>query len=91
MFAQELRACQLIGPDMPDDTALLTPLTELGTCLPVIGVAGCWSSCRDIDAICLRGQARATLSDSNGLPGAALLMVGIAENMGIVRPGMFWT
>lgn len=41
MFAQELRACQLIGPDMPDDTALL--------------------------------------------------MVGIAENMGIVRPGMFWT
>ena len=44
-----------------------------------------------IDAICLRGQARATLSDSNGLPGAALLMVGIAEHMGIVRPGMFWT
>ena len=42
MFAQELRACQLmIGPDMPDDTVLLT--------------------------------------------------VGIAERMGIVRPGMFWT
>lgn len=57
----------------------------------LIGVAGDWSSCCGIDAMCLREQATTTLSDFDGRAGADLVVVSIAEDMEIIRPGMFWT